>query len=264
MFLQNRFKVALALFLPLALSACGKKGDLQITAVDMSTTQIEQRTYLNFEAVVKIGKLRFPNVEVPILNPATMTSFGQLGLLRQADGTNKMMVSIDFETATRLNPALGYGLPNGREIPLVLGAQDATLVGIPVLERSRIYVGGDLSKEVFLGAAISIPAFDNIMNQVSIPLNIFTAFPFSPTVTGVAGLFTSPGPGQNGLALFVKKSAKPASAAQMMMRLGRESVSEAPATSLDGTLPTEIDELNYYTKYRLNRLFNKKAIIKVK
>lgn len=261
---MKKFQFLVLLF-PLMMSACGKKGDLQITAVDMSTSQIEQRTYLNFEALVKIGKLKFPNVEVPILNPATMTSFGQLALLRQADGTNKMMVSIDFETATRLNPVLGYSLPNGREIPLSLGAQNATLIGIPILENSRIYVGGDLRGEMFLGAAIAIPAFDNIMNQVSIPLNIFTAFPFSANVTGVAGIFTSPGPGQNGLALFVKKSAQ--NGASTVLRLGRESAAAAPAStvsSADGSIPTEMEELDFRTRYRLNRLFQRNAVLKIK
>jgi hypothetical protein len=261
---MKRFQFVVLLF-PLMLSACGKKGDLQVTAVDISTTQVEQRTYLNFEALVKIGNLKFPNVEVPILNPATMTSFGQMALLSQADGTNKMMVSIDFETATRLNPVLGNSLPNGREIPISLGAQNTALVGIPILQNSRIYVGGDLRGTVFLGAAVAIPAFDNIMNQVSIPLNIFTAFPFSPTVTGVAGIFTSPSPGQNGLALFVKKT--PQTGTSSILRLARESATQAPAATsvaADPATPTEINELNYYTRYRLNRLFNRNATLKIK
>ena len=260
MFYKNSVKAVLLAIPFFLISACGGKGKLELTAVDVSTSQVNQKTYLNFVANVKIGKLRFPNIEVPILNPATMTSFGQLALARLSDGTNKLYVSVDFETASHLDPSLGYSLPNGREIPLILGSQNTALIGIPVLQNSRIYVGGDIKKDLFIGAAISIPAFDNILNQVAIPLNIFTGFPFSPTVTGVAGLFTSPGPGQNGLALFVKKSANAPAAA--MLAVGRETTSQTSVA--DGNIPTEMSELDNSTLHRLNHFMNRSLVLKVK
>lgn len=265
---KQSFRLIALLVLPLVMSACGKPAELKLSAVDMSTTQVDQRTYLNFEAQVTIGGLKFPNAELPILNPVTMTNFGQLALLHQADGTNKLMVSIDFETATRLNSNLGYSLPNGREIPLVLGAQNATLVGIPIKKSSRIYVGGDLSKEAFLGVALTISSFDSALNQVSIPLNIFSAFPFSNSVTGVGGLFTSPNAGQNGLAVFVKKSVQSnQSDSVSVLATSRSStgrVRQAAVATGPRSNPTELEELDYNTLYRLNNMFNKRATIKIK
>ncbi|MBS1960266.1 MAG: hypothetical protein JST80_12385 [Bdellovibrionales bacterium] len=253
------------------LSACGKDGKLNLKNVDLSTKVVSGQTYLNLDAQIVIGNLKFPNVEVPILNPKTMQSFGQMALANQGDGTNKLYLSIDFEQASRLDPNLGFMLPNGRELPLSLGASNTALIGIPILQKSRLYVGGDLHGDLYFGVAIVITAFDNVMNQVDIPLNIFTGFPFSNSVTGVAGLFTSPMPAQNGLALFVKKAANgttqtlTANETQSLQgaRLETGRLTPTAEAQVRSPSPTEIEHLNLYTRYRLNNLFNKKRTIKI-
>jgi hypothetical protein len=250
------FTFCLAAF---SLAACGPTEKLTLKGVDISTTQVGETTYVNMEAIVMMGNLQFPNVEVPVMNPATLQSFGQMALQHLSDGSNRITVMIDYTEATKLDPTLGKTLPNGREIPTILGVKNAALVGIPALEQSRIYVGGELKKDLFVGAAVAIPAFDNILSNVPIPLNIFFNFPFSAEVTGVGGLFTGPLKGQNGVAIFVKKSAPTATETSF-----RVLASVKGETTTVETPVNEIQKIDRITLFRLNRLLNKHAIVKVK
>lgn len=254
-----------ALTLNLAVSACGDraKEDLNVSKIEMNTSRLDNLTYLNMSAEVKVGKMKFPELEVPIINPQTLKSFGQLALTRTPEGVNKIFVSVDLFASTRLDPTLGFSLPNQREIPLALGATDVALIGIPILRHSRVYIGGDIRKDLFLGAAIVIPALDPILNQVQIPLNAFLSFPLGTKVLGVGGLFTSPMPDQNGLAVFIKRSANGVASSVM--------ASHASATSfrsVDGTVTAATDnelyQMDTKTTRRLNRWMNRSATIQVR
>ena|GEM_PF-3279359 len=231
-----------------ALTACGPAPDLSLKGVDVSTSQVGADTDVSLEAIVSLGSLQFPDVEFPVVNPKTFEPLGELDLQHLSDGTNRISISVDYSQATQLDPSLGKTLPNGREIPLALGAQDATLVGIPALENSRIYVGGDLKSDLFVGVAIAISAFDSALNQVPLPLNIFFSQPFSSELTGIAGLFTGTEKGQNGIAVFAKRSAPQAQQ------------EESTQVASDN----ELEKLDSVTMFRLNRLFHKRATLRIK
>ncbi len=268
MFYRNSILTSLSIVAVSSLSACGSNQNLAIKGVDVSTSQINSDTYVNMEAIILMGSLSFPNLQVPVLNPQTLQPIGQLTLQHLNDNSNSLSVSIDYSQVAKLNPALGQTLPNGREIPILLGAQNAALAAIPILTGSKIYLGGDLNKDLFIGAAIAIPAFDSIMTKVPIPLNIFFNFPFSTEITGVGGLFSGPSAGQNGVAVFVKRSAPTTSTPTPPTALtGLRPQATAPVMSVAEQATNknnEINKVDTVTLFRLNRLFNKHATLKIK
>ena len=272
MFSSKSILYPLSLSACLILTACGSTASkLTIKGVDISTSQVNQDTYVNMEAILLMGNLSFPGMSVPILNPKDMQPIGQLTLQHLSDNSNSLAVSIDYTLVSKMDPSLGSTLPNGREIPVLLGAGNSTLIGVPVLTHSKIYLGGDIKKDLFIGAAIAIPAFDNVMSNVPIPLNIFFNFPFSSEVSSVGGLFTGPTSGQNGVAVFVKKSSIPIPSTPQTTVLNQKLAFKS-STSPQGPSPieqaqdgdNEINQLDQYTLYRLNRLFNKHSTVKVK
>ncbi len=241
------FNIAGAFCVALSLSACGASQKVSVKNLDLSTSDVGGVTYLNMSAIVNLGNLQFPNIEVPILNPTRLSeSFGQMSLQHLPDGNNQLTVAVNYQEATKLNPSLGGTLPNGRELPTSLGVGNAVLVGIPVINQSRVYVGGELNKDIFVGAAIAIPAFDSAFRSIPFPLNIFLPYTFSPQISGAGGLFSSTQAGGNGIAVFVKRSLLPTPAQPQ------------PA------LPTEAAHVNNAALQRLNTLFNKKATLRVK
>ena len=255
-------KILAALILGLTATACSPAGNLSVKGVDLNTSQVGNATYLNMEAIVMMGNLKFPNVEVPIINPKTLQSFGQMSLQSLNDGTNRLTVSVDYEQATHLDPSLGTALPNQRELPLSLNIGKTTMVGIPVMQQSRIYIGGDSQSDLFIGAAISIPAFDTVLSQVPYPLNIFFNFPFSPEISSVAGLFSGPAKGQNGIAVFVKKAHLTPSLHMLQKSMARSAANVEVATIPQGG--EELHHLNTMTLIRLDHLFNRHGTLKVK
>ncbi len=258
---MKRIFDSVAIASALVLSACSPNEKLTLKGIDLSTSHVGGDTYIDMEAIIVTGNLKFPNIEVPVMNPASGQSFGQMALQHLDDGTNRIYVSIDYDDAIKLDPKLGKTLPNGREVPSQLGVGSAALVGVPVLEQSRIYVGGDLQKDLFIGAAISIPALDTTFNQVPVPLNLFFNFPFSTEIMGEAGLFSSPQKSQNGVAVFVKKSAPTTHPSSPSRKLASISESQPVLIPSGGE---EIKHLGTFTLFRLNQLFERHATVKVK
>lgn len=255
----------------LALSACSQNGSVSLKGMDVSTTQVGTDTYINMNATLATGNLKFPNVEFPIINPTNLQVFGQMALMNNPDGTNQIYVSVDYTQSTHLDGSLGNTLPNLRELPSSLGIPTRTvIIGIPIIDHSRVYVGGDLKQDAFVGAAIAIPAFDSVMNQVLIPLNIFFGYPFSPSITGYAGLFTGPLAGQNGIAVFVKKNFRTGTVTPVIVKKSflRESLATQTTTQSIETLirpqgGEEMSQLSNSSLIKLDRLFKKKAVLKI-
>lgn len=261
--------------LALSATACSPRNDVAIKGVDLSTHVVNSDTFVDMEAIITMGNLKFPNTEIGIVDPKTQKPLGQLTLQSLADGTNSITISVDYESATRLDSSLGKTLPNERELPSQLLLGSTTVIGIPILQQSRIYVGGDLQKDFYIGAAIAIPALDSTLTQVPIPLNIFFNFPFSPEVVGVGGIFTGTQKGQNGVGIFVKKSAPvpapaPTSAPAFRSLASVQKASASSTTVASAALSgarsggEELHKLDTFTMIRLDRLLNRHATLKVK
>ena len=248
----------------LSLSACSQNGAVSLKNVDLSTSQVGAETYVNMEAIIAMGSLKFPTVEVPVFNPTNMQSLGQLSLQNLPDGTNRLAISIDYNAATHLDPTLGNTLPNQRELPLALGIDSSTtMIGIPILDHSRIYIGGDLNKNIYIGAAIAVSSFDGLLSQIPFPLNIFYGFPFSNQVSGYAGLFTGTQAGQNGLGIFVKKTAAPAPATGKVMMRNLAQVAPVTPTAPIPTGGEELSNVGFKNLIKMDRMLKKNATIRI-
>jgi hypothetical protein len=157
---------------------------------------------------------------------------------------------VDFEAASSIDPALGLTLPNGRELPRALDMGSAKMIGIPILEASRIYVGGTLNSNLAVGVALGVPALDSVTQSIPIPLNLFFSYPFSPEVSGIAGLYSSPLRGRNGVGVFAKKTIVPEG--------------KAFSVSSSGGLPEETKRMTTVSLIKLDRLLQRNATLKIK
>jgi len=237
--------VVLSLFL-LSLSACNLNQNIAIRGLDLSTSDSAGATYVNLEAIVSLGSLKLPSTNSAINNGNQQ--IGEIAIQTLADGTSRVAVSVNYDEAMKMDPALGKTLPNSRDIPALL-SNDTSLIGIPVLQNSRVYIGGNPKGNLYAGIALNVPAFDHILSQIPASLNLFLPFPFSSEIYGVAGIYSSPQVGQNGLAIFARYSAPSSSSI---------------ASLQSSSHPTEIEKLDNITLIRLNYLFSKHAILRIK
>ncbi len=240
----------LSMILALCTTACSPKDTVKLKGVDLGTHEAQGRTYVYFEAIVLMGRLHFPNLEVPIRHPGSLQTLGSLLLQPLDDGSNRFFLSVDFEAASSIDPALGLSLPNGRELPRALDAGSTRMIGIPILEASRIYLGGSLKSDLIVGAALGIPALDSVTQSIPIPLNLFFSYPFSPEVSGVAGLYSSPLRGRNGVGIFAKKSLSPSK--------------RAFSISAANPLPKDAERMTTVSLIKLDRLLQRNATLKIK
>lgn len=248
------FVSVLAVFL--SVNGC-RQGDGEesiLKGIDVQTSTINGDTYIGLDAIVKIGELKLPKLEIPIHQPETNADIGTLTLESLQDGTNRVAININYSAVQHSDPKLGSLLPNGRELPGAVQVGQNTLIGISILENSRIYVGGDLTKEIILGAAIGIPALDSSVNQLPIPLNIFMGLPFSADVYGVGGMYTSTEKGKSGVAIFAKKT----------LTLTPKPSQITSNRSLASPTHTEVEQLDQLTKFKLGQLLNSHRTLKVK
>ncbi len=232
-------------FCILFVSACNFNQDLSIRGVDLHTHEEEGSTYVNLETIVSLGNLKLPNSTIPIQN-LEQRKIGETTVQHLEDGTSRIAVSINYEEVNKMDTELGKTLPNGREVPSLL-ENNPSVVGIPVLQNSRIYISSHQKDDLYAGIALNIPAFDHILTRMSAPLNLLMPFPFSEEVMGTAGIYSGPQNGQNGLAIFVKKS---------------QSIKNAP--SLFPSIPNEIKKMNRITRLRVSYLFSKHAVLRIK
>jgi hypothetical protein len=236
-----------AALIALSLSACSPKDTVKLKGVDLGTHESGGRTFVDLEAIILMGRLHFPAIEVPIHHPDSMQNLGSVLLQPLDDGSNRLFVSVDFEAASTINPVLGQTLPNGRELPRALNPESARMIGIPILQGSRIYVGGTLKSNLIAGAAFGVPALDAVTQSIPVPLNLFFSYPFSPEVSGVAGLYSSPVRGQNGIGVFAKKTLS----IQASVLAGNE-------------LPDDAAKMTTASLIKLDRLLSRNGTLKIK
>jgi len=247
--MKKSYKLVAVLF-ALSAAACSPKDTVKLKGVDLGTHQSQGRTYVDLEAIVLMGRLHFPNLEVPVYHPSSMQNLGSVLLQPLDDGSNRLFISVDFEAASSIDPALGLTLPNGRELPRALDMGSAKMIGIPILEASRIYVGGTLNSNLAVGVALGVPALDSVTQSIPIPLNLFFSYPFSPEVSGIAGLYSSPLRGRNGVGVFAKKTIVPEG--------------KAFSVSSSGGLPEETKRMTTVSLIKLDRLLQRNATLKIK
>ncbi len=247
----------LAFTVCIPLLGCGSgQNQVQFLGAELSTRTQDQETWASLETIVKIGETRLPELLIPVVHPQTRLVLGELQTYPLADGTNSIAISVSLNQVAKLDSSLGLTLPNGREIPRSLGAEAGSLVGIPILERSRIYVGGGTKKDLFLGVALSIDQLDSVLGANPLALNAFFPVQFSPELSGLYGLFTAPraSNGSSGIAFFARRSnlQKPTESLRV------STIDE----STEGR--AEIQKLSRYRQLRLNRFLRQKTELRLR
>ena len=184
----------------LSLTACSGKSILNSLNVGVSSQN--QEMDLELSAVVNLGNLSLEQIQIPVFDPKTGMKLGMIGFSTTQSGTQRISLVMNASSILHADPVLGSTLPNGRPLPssLGLGAQGA--LALPVLNSSRVYIGGDLKTKLILGIALTLPALDTVTHQVPVNSNLFFRHAFTPELTGIAGLYASAAPHQSGIAVF--------------------------------------------------------------
>ena len=188
--------------LPLLLSACGNVPQTFLNSLTINTSTQNNDTYVNLSATVSLGSTTLASLSIPIQDPKSGVVLGQVSLSTNASQQEQITLSVNETALVHGDSSLGSTMPNGQPLPLALGAATGSVLGIPILQKSRIYIGGDLKSKIIVGVAFAIQALDGVTSGMGIPANVFFSNQFGTQVFGLAGLFTSPNVGENGIAVF--------------------------------------------------------------
>lgn len=188
----------------LSISGCGKnsEGEKLVQNVTVSAYQQETDVYLEIKALVNTGNMQLVGFELPIFdfhNPSMV--YGKVAVRLPLSGTGtEIALAVNLTDVAGLQTVDSL-LPNGTPLP-VGGLGNVPVLAIPIGGGSKVYFA--LGRDVAMaGVAINIREFDGLGAGGELPINIFPQFKFANGVVGIAGIYTSPTPGKNGLALFV-------------------------------------------------------------
>ena len=262
------------------LAACGNTPQF-LRTMDLSITDQNSQNFINLSAEVNLGNAALASLTIPVYDPTNNLEIGQVTFGQAADGNEQITISVDASSLMHGDPTLGQTLPNGLPIPSSLGVPSGTLLAIPILNSSRIYVGGDLKTSVVLGAAFGIPGLDSVMAEIGMAGNIFFSQNFTTDFFGMAGIYASPTTSENGIAVFGRytipaipaPSATPAAAELKMANFrSAEKIQVAntsvPLISVKGVMPksgnlSESQNMNQNSGKKLyNYFYGKKNILR--
>ena len=187
------------------LSACANSQFLR--AMNVTVTEQNSENFVNLSAEVDLGNLAIDGLTIPVVDPHNNLNIGKVTFGAAPSGKELITVSLDATSMLHADPTLGSTLPNGRALPSSLGVAAGEMLAIPVLNYSRVYIGGDLKSTIVIGAAFGIKALDQPLGTIGLNSNIFFAQNFSPILSGVAGIYASPTANENGIAVFGKYTA---------------------------------------------------------
>jgi hypothetical protein len=193
-------KIGIIALVPLALTACSGKNILN--SLNVGIRSQNQETDLELSAVVNLGNLNLEEIQIPVLDPKTQTKLGIIGFTTNPSGGQRISLVINASSLIHANLELGTTLPNGRPLPSSLGLGTQGALAIPVLNSSRVYIGGDLKSKLILGIALTLPEMDSVTSRIPVNSNIFFRHAFTSELMGIAGIYSSPDPHQSGIAVF--------------------------------------------------------------
>lgn len=231
-----------------SLSACGGKDSKFLQSVNVSVTERDQKSFVQLSSTFDLGNVSLAEMAVSVIDPKTQQEAGTINFYNLANGQGKITLDVNASLLLHADADLGLTLPNGRAIPVALNAKHGDVMGIQVLEHSRIYLGGDLKTQVYAGVALGIKGLDQVMSQIQAPANVFFMVNPSAQLMGVGGIYGSPNADQNGVAVFGKYTANPTP----------QLTSQSVNTSSD----YEFDQLNRKTQKRImNYFYGKKRVL---
>jgi hypothetical protein len=262
------------------LSACGKTNILK--TIDLQVSEQNQQQFVTLSAKMNLGNAVFDQLQVPIRDPQTGIEVGSLALNTGADGMQTVSLGVNASVALHADRTLGSTLPNGRELPVTLGAAAGEMLAFPILQYSRVYIGGDLKNKAYLGVALAVKQLDGVANLAGSAANVFFGLQVSPAVYGVAGIYGSPNANQSGIAVFARAQLQPApasggtvltmasqaAAAARVNASSGASAQKSPAAGLAGQISdqatSDADELHPRSERKVTNFFyGNRRVIKV-
>lgn len=260
----------------LQLSACSKSNILK--TIDVKVSEQNNDQFITLSANLNLGNAIFDQLQIPVRDPKTGLEVGYLGLQTGSDGSQQVSLGVNASVALHADPTLGMTLPNGRELPATLGVAAGEMLAFPILNYSRIYIGGDLKNRVFIGVALAVKALDGIANLAGMPANVFFGTQINSNLYGLAGLYGSTQANQSGIAVFgrlqLQPSGSPAAAAPIMLTSARtegQSRIAQPSSSVVSSLAAKIsnqavdaDELHPRSERKVTNFFyGTRRVIKI-
>jgi hypothetical protein len=251
-FTPTALKLVLALCISFSLSACngGSTSSQFLKNVSLQVTQQGTDAFLKLTSSFDLGNVSLAEMSIQIIDPRTQVERGAVNFSQLPNGQGQITVEANASLMANADVALGQILPNGKPLPLVLGAPTGEMLGVKILDHSTVYLGGNTNTAAYAGVALGIKGFDQVMNQLQTPANIFFMGNFSNSVLGVGGIYGSNNPGESGIAIFGKYTKTAA-------KNGQLSADEVAADF-------EIQKLNRATLYRLHKFFHgKKRMLEI-
>jgi hypothetical protein len=242
----------------LGLTACNSSGAVDfLKTMSISVDQQAGAEYLTMTSTFDLGNVSLAEMTVDIVDPTTKAPEGNIQFTQLANGQSQIALSANTSLITDGSAALGAVMPNGNPVPAVLGATPGQMLGIPVLNNSTLYIGGNTNSTAWIGVALSITGFDEVMSSISTSLNLFFVYSATPNILGVGGIYGSQTPDESGVAIFGKYTAPtPAPAANAVA--AKSLVAAAPANDY------AIEKLNNYNLNKLAKYFyGKKRVLTV-
>ncbi|NDG84094.1 MAG: hypothetical protein EBX52_03530 [Proteobacteria bacterium] len=198
---QKVLGMAALVLISSTLGACSKKNIL--ASLDLGITHVGPETDLRLASTVHLGNMSLAGLDIPITAPGSNLHLGSVSLGTAPDGTQQIALSLNATAFLHADPIAGSTLPNGRALPSAIDPGPAgTLLALPILNSSRVYLGGDLKTRIVLGVALTLPALDPVTANLPLSANAFFKRTFSSLISGVAGLYSSPQAHQSGIAVF--------------------------------------------------------------
>ena len=194
----------------LTLTACGGNSTSNefLKSVNLSVSTQNNDSYLKLTSTFDLGSnVSLAEMSVSIIDPKTQQQRGTVQFAQLPNGQGQISVDVNASLAANADAALGQVLPNGKPIPLALGAHTGEVLGVKILDHSTVYLGGDTKTSAYAGVALGITGFDDVMSQLSTAANVFFMGNFTPNVLGVGGIYGSNVKNESGIAIFGKYTA---------------------------------------------------------
>jgi len=243
-----RLRAIFTAFSFLLLNACSDKGIVLLKGLDILESTGENSKFVEWESILTLGNLKLPDNTISVKSPL-QESIGEVNFQKLADGTSRIAIKVDYLAAKKAYSSNSSELPNGLKLPFKSMNEDS-IISIPILENSRLYLGLNKGGAILGGIALNIPALDQILSKTvkGNSINQTLNYDFS-TIRGTAGIYSSDNNGKNGVFIFTQK----------VPYLSELSVIRKPATA-----STETEKLNLLSMFRLRYLFSKNAVVRIK
>jgi len=176
----------------LALISCGKNNQKIVTDVDVGERIDQDKVYIDVEAKLDLGNTTLLPGKFPVKIP-------KKGLIGEVElGLDFVKVSVLLSELVKLQIE-DAELPNGMQLPLI-NTNKVVVIPLDKNQKSYLYfslIGG--AKAV--GVTLAIKELDKLGAELKTPSGLLPAVKLGE-FTVHAGIYTSPHPGENGLAIF--------------------------------------------------------------